>query len=100
MSKLPLAAVAVQQIEPSRLPISSYRQRGHRFGRFQPFEVWGDADAWGNNQLNWTNLFLLNKLGGKEIKVEDIDTTDTLLGLKDVNESTLKEIKKLGKSLS
>ena len=100
MSKLPVAAVAVQQIEPPRLPISSYRQRGHQFGRFQPFEVWGDADAWGNNQLNWTNLFLLNKLGGKEIKVEDIDTTDTLLGLKDVDESTLKEIKKLGKSLS
>ena len=46
------------------------------------------------------NLFLLNKLGGKELKVEDIDTTDTLLGIKDVNQSTLKEFKSLGKKLS
>ena len=100
MSKLPVANVSVQQIEPFRLAISSYRQRGQQYGRFQPFEIWDDHDAYGNNQLNWMNLFLLNKLGGKELKAEDIDTTDTLLGIKDVNQSTLKELKSLGKKLS
>ena len=68
--------------------------------RFQPFEIWDDHDACGNNQLNWMNLFLLNKLGGKELKADDIDTTDTLLGIKYVNQSTLKEFKSLGKKLS
>ena len=33
---------------------------------------WKCLQHGGNNQLNWTNLFLLDKLGGKKIKVEDI----------------------------
>ena len=30
---------------------------------------------WGNNQLNWISLYLLNKLGNPSLSVNDIEST-------------------------
>ena len=63
MNKLPEPLLISQNIETNRLPPSSYRHRGFTYGRFQPFDLINYSNMWGNNQLNWISLYLLNKLG-------------------------------------
>ncbi|WCJ41937.1 hypothetical protein M5689_022772 [Euphorbia peplus] len=98
---LPEAKVQVQSIEASKLPSGSYRARGFHQGRFQAFEVFGDSEIHGNNQLNWTNLFLLNKLGHRTLSSADINAISQLSSLTTVaDEALLKELKALAKHMS
>ncbi|WCJ20711.1 hypothetical protein M5689_002927 [Euphorbia peplus] len=100
MDKLPEADVKVQTIEAVRLPASSYRMRGHTYAKLQPFEVWDDNDHNGNNQLNWTNLFLLKKLGHRTLSSADISAITELASLTVTDESSLKAVKALGNKMS
>lgn len=95
---IPRSTLQRVQIESSRLPIGSYINRGLLYGVFQPFEILGENNVYGNWQHNWTNLYLLNKLGTPdELALAHLGT---LLQQPNINQEILNEIKKIGESLS
>lgn len=61
--RLPLAGVRTSNYEPRELPSNSYLNLGAPYGKFVPFIIAGEGGFGEHKQLNWTNLFLLNKLG-------------------------------------
>lgn len=99
MSELPTSTLYRTQINATKLPDSSYRRRGTTYATFQPFEVLDDADALGNNQLNWTNLFLWSKFG-KSLSIADAEAARHILTINTTDSESLAQVKKIGKNLS
>ncbi|XP_044952642.1 uncharacterized protein LOC123420454 [Hordeum vulgare subsp. vulgare] len=61
--RLPQAGVRTSNFERRELPSNSYLDLGGPYGKFVPFIIAGEGGFGEHKQLNWTNLFLLNKLG-------------------------------------
>lgn len=61
--RLPPAGPRTYNYEPRELPSNSYLNPGALYGKFVPFIIAGEGGFGEHKQLNWTNLFLLNKLG-------------------------------------
>ncbi|XP_019176065.1 PREDICTED: uncharacterized protein LOC109171487 [Ipomoea nil] len=99
MSELPESTLYRVQVDAAKLPVSSYRRRGLTYATFQPFEVLDDAADLSNNQLNWTNLFLWNKFG-KSLSAADAEAAKNIMTIKTVDDITLAQVKKMGKTLS
>lgn len=55
---------------------------------------------WGNIQLNWISLHLLNKLGNNNLSIMDIKSVNEILEIKILNNENIKQIERLGDQLS
>ena len=55
---------------------------------------------WANNQLNWTSLYLLNKLRNPNLSINYIESANKMLEINNFNEENIKQIKKLGDQMS
>lgn len=62
-TRLPKIGAMVYNFETRELPSNSYLNLGGPYGKFVPFIIAGDGGFGEHKQLNWTNLYLLNKLG-------------------------------------
>ena len=100
MNKLPKPLLISQNIETNILPPSSYRYRGFTYGRFQPFDLVNDSDMWGNNQLNWISLYLLNKLGNPNLIIDDIESINEILEIKSFDAENIRRVKMIGERMS
>ena len=100
MNKLPEPLIISQNIEINKFPPSSYRHRGFTYGRFQPFDLVNDSDMWGNNQLNWISLYLLNELGNPNLTINDIESINEILEIKSFNAENIKQVKMIGEKMS
>lgn len=64
MNNLPKIEPRVYNFEPRELPSNSYLPIGSSiYGKFAPFFCLGEGGLGEHKQLNWTNLYLINKLG-------------------------------------
>ena len=70
VNKLPKSLINSQNIKTNNLPHSSYKQRGFLYAIFQFFDQINDSNMWGNNQLNWISIYLLNKLGNPNLSIK------------------------------
>lgn len=81
--RLPLAGVRASNYEARELPSNSYLDLGGPYGKFVPFIIAGEGGFGEHKQLNWTNLFLLNKLGS-DIDRDHQEVIDQIKAEKDV----------------
>jgi uncharacterized protein YpuA (DUF1002 family) len=91
--RLPLAGPRTYNYEPRELPSNSYLNLGAPYGKFVPFIIAGEGGFGEHKQINWTNLFLLNKLGGN-INTDHEEVINQIKAEKD-----LEKIKELIKRL-
>ncbi|KAM3297350.1 hypothetical protein ACQJBY_039297 [Aegilops geniculata] len=95
---LPLAGVRTSNYEARELPSNSYLNLGGPYGKFVPFIIAGEGGFGEHKQLNWTNLFLLNKLGS-DIDSDHVEVINQIKVEKDVEK--IKElIKRLPREIS
>uniref|UniRef100_A0A0E0MHS6 Uncharacterized protein n=1 Tax=Oryza punctata TaxID=4537 RepID=A0A0E0MHS6_ORYPU len=74
MNSFPRIGARCYNFEPRELPSNSYiTYIQGTYGKFAPFIIHGEGGFGEHKQLNWTNLFLLNKLGHHGVDDEFID---------------------------
>ena len=55
---------------------------------------------WGNNQLNWISLYLLNKLGNPNLTIDDIESINKILEIKSIDAENIRRVKMIGDRMS
>ena len=55
---------------------------------------------WGNNQLNWISLYLLNKLGNPNLTIDDIESINEILEIKSFDAEHIRQVKMIGERMS
>ena len=100
-TKLPPSTIAVQDIRKEELPDSSYRWSTAQFGKFIPFVTLGNEALWSSDQLNWTNLYLINKFGEyRQISTEDAKILNEINEIRILNMTNKERLAQLGQQLS